>query len=476
MLRQDLSELLRPVRRVRGRASLVVVAPNSHVRQLTMQVTHPSTIGSSLHAQLPALLPFDASEAHVQFHLERRQPINGHHEVVVSLMACERTLLQRDLEWLWRSGWMPTAVIPSALALVQVGRALGTIGAEPVVLMDIADRRTTIALVDAGAVTYARDVALGMEHLIDALTSQVSMGDRTLALSRPKAEALLRDVGIPHEASTVVGPVQIPVATYLAMIQPVLEQLASEIRRTMTSGAHATTATPPTRLLISGEACRLARYDTWLAAQLGMSVTRLTCESLLGESGATAAVVCGAALCDQMPSRSLLLPMFHRRRIVTTIAGYLWKTLLAMTLLIWLGTGWRMHQDQRLLQRRRELEAPWVVLQPAVSLQQQCETYAGVAQHVTKAFSLPPAWFHQLAKAFPNPVRLTRLDVSATRAVMLEGEAQERAQTAEATVSELTVWLQESRLCRDVQVGSTRRVEADGNLVAFSLTCQLTTP
>ncbi len=87
---------------------------------------------------------------------------------------------------------------------------------------------------------------------------------------------------------------------------------------------------------------------------------------------------------------------------------------------------------------------------------------------------IPVSWFRHLTEGFPNPVHLTQLTInSAKHDVSMRGEAQEREQSPEAHVSELALWLEQVSLCRGVQLGSTHRASANGNLVEFSLSCQL---
>jgi hypothetical protein len=81
-------------------------------------------------------------------------------------------------------------------------------------------------------------------------------------------------------------------------------------------------------------------------------------------------------------------------------------------------------------------------------------------------------WFRALAGGFPNPVRLTALAVNGPHEVRLDAEAQERDRSPEAYVSEFALWLDQARLCRNVQLGSTGRKSVDNSLVTFTLACQ----
>lgn len=472
----EIAALLHPFRHGRLRTPLILLAPHSYLRTVTVRVPTLAQLPDALTQELASQLPFEMERAQTAFVVRRQQRVDGQQECTVTVAACERGQLEEDLDALWQAGWVPRRVLPVAEAIVQAAQALGVIDATPTLFMDMGQRRTTIACVEEGRVVYARDVALGVDHVTDALMTQVTIGDKTLALSRDEAQALVREVGIPEGSSPLVGSVQIPVVTYLAMIQPVLEQLVSELRRTMTSGSAGSVAHAPARLVISGESTHLPRYDTWLSAHVALPVVRMACDQWKDQEGASAAVVYGAALCAQGTFLDLHPETSRRRGAIVRVVASLWKALVVAAILVWAATAGRTLQHQRAQLERRALETRWTDAQPVVSLQQQLERYTDVTQRLAQNRSLPLGWFRQLAAELPQSVRLTTLNVSATHAVALEGEAQERDQTAEATISELTVWLAQLRLCRDVQLGSTRRLEAEGNLVAFALTCQLTKP
>src|SRR3989338_4193516 len=234
-LHQDLTQLLHPVRRLRCTASLALCAPTSYLRLLTVRTPELKRLAGAVREPLPTLLPLEVERAQYEFRVLRQSRLDDQWECRLSVAACEAAPLQHDLRALWDAGWTTWAVAPAALALAQTAKALNVLGQDAAVLMEIAERRTTMALIEAGEVVYARDVALGTEHLIDALTARVSIGESTISLARDEAASLIQETGIPDPAGGgQLGSRQLPMTTYAAMLQPILEQLVSEVRRTMT--------------------------------------------------------------------------------------------------------------------------------------------------------------------------------------------------------------------------------------------------
>ena len=480
-LRDLLNACLQPIRRRRFSSTLILCAPTSYVRTITVQVSDLKQIPEAVKEQLPKVLPFAAEGTQVKFTPRRRQRTNGEWECLLSVAACEVAPLTANLDGLWQAGWGTNGVVPSALALAECAKALDAVKEDYVLLVDIGQGRTTMALVERGEVVYARDVTIGNDHLVEALMGQVSVGERTVSLTWEQAEAITRAVGIPADTSAgaVAGegiiPTPLPMDTYLAMIQPILEQLVSELRRTMTSATQASPAASATRVLLSGEGSRLPQCDQWLSKQLGVSVELLNCERFLGQAGRTAAIVCGLALHEGRSPLDLQPAPSRQRWLIARTAAMLWRVLALGVVAIWLGAGWVWLQHGAVAVELSRLTARWTELQPVVVLQEDTQAHLQLVRRLSTDRSVAVEWFRSLARDFPGPVRLTRLSVESTREVEMYGEAQGRDQTPEAYVSELTLWLEESGVCPEVELDATQRLnvmDVDEELVRFTLKCR----
>ena len=473
-LARELAQALQPLRRCWLGAQLILSAPASIMHRLTLQVPDAHQLPNALAERLPELLPLESDRAEIRYHVTRQQRAESQLDCTVSIAACERTGLERDLHAVWQAGWTPAAVLPTALALVQVAKALELLPQEPVVIMDVGQRRTTIACVDRGEVLLARDVALGDEHLTDALTTVVQMGERTLALSREQADAVKQRCGLPdhQQADAQVDGIAIPAQTYVSLIQPILEQLIVELRRTMTAVAQATGGSAPMQVLLSGELAQLPHAQAWFSSQLAMPVRRVECDAWLGAVGSRAVVACGLALCDAHDPLNLQPEPLHRRATVVRAAGWLWRALTVVTLCLWIGIGVTAVNHHAVRRQLSQTQARWKALEPVIAVRQALAAHDQVMGHLTRE-GMEAAWLERLADGFPGPVRLTQLAVTPEGQVSFSGQAQERGDTPEAHVSTLALWLEQARVCQQVQIGPTRRLGSVGELVEFSMTCRM---
>ncbi|PIQ83226.1 MAG: hypothetical protein COV75_08835 [Candidatus Omnitrophica bacterium CG11_big_fil_rev_8_21_14_0_20_63_9] len=473
-LSEDLAALLKPWRRERFHARLILAAPNSYVRRLTVRAATARTIGEAVQARLPSLLPFDAAQAHVRFDIEAQRPAGDEVEATVLVSACDRAAAQELLDALWHAGWPVAALVPAGAALHAAVQELEAEGKEPAVLLELGARQTTIALIDDGCLLCARDVAIGDEHLTDALTGEVNAQGRTIALTVEQARVLKTQIGIPESGAGVSeAELPLPLGVYLSMVQPILEQVVAEVRRTMALTGDAPADSSPQRLLLTGDGSRLPNLPHWLSGQLGVPVVRLQCEKLLGEAGANATIPCGLVWSAQgRVSSSDLQPAPSRRRaVIARAASRTWKFLLLATALAGVATwSWRDRQ-RTAAEQVAALETRWETLRPVEDLQATATQEHQVLQRLTEA-SVRAMWFRQLAEEFPGPVRLNRLVMTAEGSVNLAGQAQGWEQTPEAALSELTLWLEQVEICRDVQLESSQRGGGVEGAVEFSLTCE----
>lgn len=470
---EDLAALLRPWRRERFRARLFVAAPHSYVRRLVVRASSTSTIDEAVRAQLPSLLPFDVERAYVHLAVETQRPSGHEVEATVLISACERAAAKELLDAVLAAGWPVMALVPSGVALYAALAALEVASHEPAVVLELGAQHSTIALVETARLLYARDIALGDEHLTDALTRPVHVEGRTVALTAEQARALKARIGIPESSSEVVdAELPMPLATYLSLVQPILEQVVAEVRRTMALTSSGSAESAPQRLLLTGDGSRLPNVPHWLSGQLGVPVTRLHCEQFVGAAGANATMACGLVLGQRVRTSvaDLQPPSIHRQAIIARTANRVWKVLAVMLVLLWLCTGQVHVKHQEVERHVADLAAQWQLMQPVMDVEQSIEEHQRVLQRLTDG-TVPAEWFHQLAEDFPEPVRLSRLSVASDGSVRLAGQAQGREQTPEATLSALTLWLEERRVCQGTQLESSQRVGAAEQTVEFSVSC-----
>jgi Tfp pilus assembly PilM family ATPase len=435
-----------------------------------LTVPHLNQLPNVLGEQFATLFPFGVERAYVRFRVLRQERQDGELECTVQVAACEQRALDDCLSILWGVGWGPSSVCPTALALVESVAAARLLNDEPAILLHLGQRSTTIMLTNHAEAVYARTIAVGSDHLTEALTLQIAVGSTAVQLSWGEAEALKRRVGFPNpQRSPREAEERIPLSTYSALVEPVLEQLMTEVKRTIAFGMQSALVAQPKRLILSGDGAELPHAEPWLADQLVLPVHRWQGDESLGSAGASSALVYGLALLKRPPSLDLLPKAFRSRRRLVRIAERIWQGLTMVAVVIFMGASWWVIRDQFVRGRLRDGEQHRMTLEPVIRVNEAISAETQLIQALVNDRGIAPAWFQRLAQGFPNPIRLTDVSVEVNGAVTMRGQAQTRRQTPDAYISELALWLQRSKICLDVHLDDQQRPTLGAT--EFSLTC-----
>ena len=100
-----------------------------------------------------------------------------------------------------------------------------------VAVLDIGAEGTTIAILKAGELQFAREIATGGNDFTRALMEPVAVEGKQFALSVEEAEAIKKKYGIPMGGGQEVTPAGLPLSRIMFIIRPVLERLSTEALR-----------------------------------------------------------------------------------------------------------------------------------------------------------------------------------------------------------------------------------------------------
>ncbi len=471
---RNLRQLLYPLRRLRYESQVVMAAPQSHLRVLKLSVSSTDQIPKALQDRLPSLFPFEAQRRHVRYRLLSKRPVNGALECTIQAAACDVQHLQEQVQILWQAGWIPTHIYSTAEALVALAQTQDWFEQDPTLLFELGARHSTLAIVAQRHLLFARELALGSNSLTEVLMTQVVVSDeQMLKLSWEQAEALKCQVGLPEDDAAIsLLEGRLPVATYRAMLQPVLEQWLGEIQRTIAFCVQSHPEVEPQQLLLCGGGSQLAGFDRWLSRHSGLAVKRLTVHSLLGQDLPAYSPTCGLLLAEEASTVNLLPQssrVIHRWIRFERIAI---QGLCLVLLGLWLVIGTTLWQQSQYQRQLAQWQQRWKVLEPMTSVANTVTEQTQVVHQLSETEeSLSAEWLKRLARKFPSPVRLRKLSIY-PEGIEMNAEAQTREESPEGYVSEMAMWLAKDRFCEDVRLGSSQRSGNDTGLVNFTLTCQ----
>ena len=158
--------------------------------------------------------------------------------IQVTCIACDRTILEEQLQFLKEMGLRPVGINVAADCL---GNLLpyclkGPLAEKTTALLDMGTASSTLNFYKGSALRFSREIPIGGDHLTHALARTIPSGSGPVTINVDEAEKIKRQCGIPllEEAKTeyltdfgVLLGEQIS-----AMLRTTLERLIMEINRT----------------------------------------------------------------------------------------------------------------------------------------------------------------------------------------------------------------------------------------------------
>lgn len=169
--------------------SLAVPMVASTVKFLSLPNLSPVELRRVVEMEAQTQIPLPAEEVELDFHPLHLQADGT---LRVLLAACRKDILRATMEPLEEMGAVVVQVQPSGIALYNAwaagpGRQVND---EPLFLLEVGDQSSEMLLVNRGGnLALARSLALGEEHLLQAL-------ERDWDLGREAVEARLRSTGL----------------------------------------------------------------------------------------------------------------------------------------------------------------------------------------------------------------------------------------------------------------------------------------
>lgn len=181
----ELNEASRNLLRALGATPDAIVAglagEETSLRMIELPAAARKRIAEVLPFELETVLPYDPHDAVIDY-----QPIASEQGTLRVLAAAVlRPHVAQALERLRQIGLEPRELAAGAAALDGLGNLVPELKVQgPVLVLDVADRRTDLCFLQNGSCVHARTIDLGIEHLPEAAGSLQRELQRSLAAFR----------------------------------------------------------------------------------------------------------------------------------------------------------------------------------------------------------------------------------------------------------------------------------------------------
>jgi type IV pilus assembly protein PilM len=481
-----------------------------HIFSLAVPVLNKKNLRGVVSMELRKRLPFQLNIDTIMFDFfvtGQARDEKGLNVLQVTAIACDRLMLEEQIQFIKEAGLRPVALNIIADCL---GNLLSLCLNKPqqentVVLLDMGAKSSTLNFYVGGFLRFSREMPIGGDQLTHALTRTIPSATGQININVEEAEKIKRQCGIPleNEAKTefltdfgVVLGEQIS-----AMLRTTLERLIMEISRTLNYYTATFKAPAITELFITGGSSRLKNLNKFfldnlkelkkveglniLKAVKGWKDTDISRQEMVMEQAAPhLAAVFG--LCAGSGGKANFLPTKERLEQKAIFLNFILKIsfpiILALSLTYYCLTYVGALRYKEMI---KKTEAQMADLEPtAKKAREYLETKIKLEQRKTllqeAAGSRQPKWFEllkELSTITPDEVvlyKITTVDEKEPKGLRLEGRASSQYTVVDVEIMQYVLALEESPYFAQAQlVSSSPDMYSPVPAADFEIICQL---
>ncbi|NQT90781.1 MAG: pilus assembly protein PilM [Candidatus Omnitrophica bacterium] len=378
-----------------------------------------------------------------------------------------------------------SVVVPKAYALRNLYRLTKEDSKEPVALIDIGSSTTTIVVIKNKKIRFIRQVGCAGKDFTNALSGTLVSDKGKIELTIEQAEEIKKNTGIPDESvqgsEEGISPQQVRV-----MLRPIVEKLASEIKRSFDYYTSQFSEGAVAKVFLSGGTSKLKNIRGELfqklsvavepldvSAALNVKITGKAPESLREDFPFIAAAI-GAAISNSQGLN--LIPISYKTQKTQRIKSQSIRAVLIVPALILAAVYLFNSAHEGVLRKLLAAREPqWQKLQELQDLHARIVQKDAIIDHTLKNQAPLYYIFKALSNSLLKPIYLKSLIVSDKASTLaVKGVVFETAQGAETTLAEFMKALERSPFFNDVTLDSSRDTNMSGRkAMEFRLSCQL---
>lgn len=215
-------------------------------------------IKEALRWELKEQVQFDIDKAKIGFDiLGEKEQEDGSKKIELIAVVYMESEIEAKVKELKAIGLNVQSVLPSEFALFSYAKHFDLIPSqESVAIVDIGSLTTTITIIEKGKLGFTRAVAIGGDTITEAMTGVLVSDKGTVELSKEDAEKIKCEQGIPQDLRI------------LSMMRPVLERLASQIKRSLEYCEHQFNTEPVKKIILAGNGSKLKGLKEYLSKEI----------------------------------------------------------------------------------------------------------------------------------------------------------------------------------------------------------------
>lgn len=227
---------------------------NMIIRRVSIPMMPQEEIESALKWELKEHSGFDVDKAKVRFNiLGERETEDGTKKIELIALLYQESDIESKVKELKEAGLNVKGVMPLDFALARYINNLKIAGDDTLTaVVDIGSVETNISIIEKDKIYFTRKIQAGGDAITEAMTG--------MGLSSEEAEKMKIENGIPSDIKL------------LAMIRPILEKLASQIKGSLEYYERYFNEKGVKRIILAGNGSRLKGLEEYIVKETGLEI------------------------------------------------------------------------------------------------------------------------------------------------------------------------------------------------------------
>lgn len=479
-------------------AKLAVSGPELDCKRVTLPFMPKKEIAQALRLEAKDRFLFNIEEAVLGYEVvEEVTAKDGTRRMELIASAAKSAIIDERLSFFEDTRVAPSVVIPAAYCLYNLYRlSKEWESAEPVALIDIGASTTTVVIIKEGKIRFIRQLGCAGKDFTEAMTQALVSDKGKIELSPEEAEELKIQSGFPDESAQPIKE-GIFAQQVSSMLRPVVEKLATEIKRSFEYYTSQFDEGRVNKVIITGGSSKLKNINVQFSHQLkdvypqfsqtlsipieNLEIPEGLKTNLIPERADSfkkdfplLAVAVGAAL--NSPQGINLIPPSYQAQKIKKIKRISIRIIFIVISLILLTFYLFNSAQEKLLQNLLAAKQPqWQKLLEIQNLHSSIVQKNAIIEHTLKN-QVPLYYvFKALSNLIPKGVYLESLSIidKANRLEMV-GVILETTDSAEVTLANFIKALEDSPFFNNVNLISSQDTEKLGRgALEFNISCNL---
>jgi len=268
-----LKELFRGVNVKKSKIIAIINCPKTATKIAKAPYMPKTELKKGISLEAKSYFPFPIEGSELDYEILGDAVEKGVRKYEIAVSVSPKVTVEKNLSLLRKAGIKPVSFVPCPYTLQKLAEKSYSKEGKTTCIIDIGELHTELAIFKGKALVFTRKIPVTGKSFTSAMTGALVSETGKIQLSPEEAEKIKRETGIPPaEGESKIIDGKISTTQVLAMMRPLLEQLADEIGRCFDYHREESGGEKTDSVVLFGGGAALSGLTKFLSEELGIEV------------------------------------------------------------------------------------------------------------------------------------------------------------------------------------------------------------